>query len=153
MTRPDLVLACGLPPPDLALALRALQAAFGRRPERGSLDFGAASLAQDLWAAVPRDTQLDLRALLAAAAETDAEGVRARASAAANRLALVATGDVRAALRVVVGDDPFLAGTDPSTEAGFARAARRSEQVAALVRLAIDPVFSEIGWRIAPGPP
>jgi hypothetical protein len=153
MTMPDYLLACALPPNELAATLCAVEAAFGKSPARGSLDFAAASLAQNLWTAMPVETQEELRLVLDKAPAIDAEGVRTIAMGAVGRLGLAATGDVRAAVRVTVGDDPFLAGTDPSTEEGFKRAAHRSEHVAALIHLAIDPSFGQLGWRLAPVEP
>lgn len=142
-----LVLPCLMGTKDLNILLQAINAAFGRSPPRGSLHFVAASLAQDLWTAVPRAAQGDLRDLLAESESPDIDALKAEALAAAHRIALLLTGDAAAAVRTAVADDPFLAGTDPTTDEGLARAIERSEQVADLVRLALWPRY----WHLRLG--
>jgi tetratricopeptide (TPR) repeat protein len=147
MCHRSLVLPCLMGTKDLNILLQAINAAFGRSPPRGSLHFVAASLAQDLWTAVPRSAQGDLRDLLAESESPDIDALKAEALAAAHRIALLLTGDAAAAIRTAVADDPFLAGTDPTTDEGLARAIERSEQVADLVRLALWPRY----WQLRLG--
>jgi tetratricopeptide (TPR) repeat protein len=147
MCHHSLVLPCLMGTKDLNILLQAINAAFGRSPPRGSLHFVAASLAQDLWTAVPRASQGELRDLLAESESPDIDALKAEALAAAHRIALLLTGDAAAAVRTAVADDPFLAGTDPSTEEGLARAIERSDQVADLVRLALWPRY----WHLRLG--
>lgn len=144
MCHPDLILPCVMGSEDLDILIQATIAAFGQSPPRGSLHFVAASLAQDLWTAVPRATQEELKTLLTDASPTDIDAIRADALAAAHRLALLITGDVAAAIRVATSDDPALSSADVSTESGFAQVVERSEQVADLVRLALWPRYWEL---------
>jgi tetratricopeptide (TPR) repeat protein len=128
---------------ELAIMMEALRAAFGPSPRRGSLDPHTASLVQDLWTALPEKTQASLRKILAEPdePEQDAAGLQQEATSAAFAMALLVTGDIRAALRTAVAEDPFLAGTDPTTREGYARAAERSDIVADLVRMALWPSY------------
>jgi hypothetical protein len=147
MCHRSLVLPCLMGTKDLNILLQAVNAAFGRSPPRGSLHFVAASLAQDLWTAVPKSVQGDLRDLLAESVSPDIDALKAEALAAAHRIAMLLTGDAASAVRTAVADDPFLAGTDPSTEEGFIRAVEHSEQVADIVRLALWPRY----WQLRLG--
>jgi tetratricopeptide (TPR) repeat protein len=144
MGHPEVLVPCLIGLNDLQNLLMALQAAFGDHPPRGSLDFAAASLAQDLWSAVSPAAQQSLREFLKVGATPEVEGIRTHAHHSASLMALLATGDAAAALRVCVADDPFLAGTDPTTEDGFVRAIRKSSEMAALVRLALSPEYWEL---------
>lgn len=144
---PTLVLPGLMAGDDLTILLQALHAAFGQSPPRGSLHFQAASLAQDLWTAVPRGAQRELSDHLVGASLPDVDTLRAEALAAAHRIALLITGDAAAAIRTAVADDPFLAGIDPTTEEGYARAIERSELVADLVRFALWPEY----WQVRLG--
>lgn len=144
MGHPELLLPCVLKPDELRILLMALQAAFGESPPRGSLDFAAASLAQDLWTAVPRSAQGNLGQLLGMRPMPEVEEIRDRALRSATLLATLTTGDAATALRVSVADDPFLSGADPTTEEGFVRALQRSPSLTALVRLALSPKYWEL---------
>lgn len=141
---PQIVLPALMSGADLTITLQAIHAAFGKSPPRGSLHYLAASLAQDLWTAVPRDAQEALRGLLSNAALPDVDQLRTEALAASHRMALLVTGDAAAAFRTAVSDDPFLAGNDPTTEEGYLRAVERSEHIVDLVRMALWPRYWEI---------
>lgn len=144
----ELLLPCVLGADELHTLLMALQAAYGESPPRGSLDFAAASLAQDLWSAVPRSAQQSLRQLIGQRPPPEVDALRERAMRSATLLALLITGDAATAIRVMVADDPFLSGTDPSTDEGFVRVIRSSPNVRAVIRLALSPRYWEVRLSI-----
>lgn len=141
-TRPEHLLWSALPYDTSRAAYDAIAWAFGTPPGSPALAH-AASLGSRYHLLSAR-TQRELRRRLDEGALPPFDLVRRLGAIALHRAALVATGDLGAALLVVAAEDAALAGVDPRTLSGLATLLRRSALAQDLLRFAVSERYPEL---------
>jgi hypothetical protein len=146
-TRPEYVLARGLPEEHFRTLVSALQAAFGPVDANTKTDAAVARLGQDLWQLVNPRADRRLREIFASGSATSHE-LPLDASRRAARLAgLFACGDLPTAVRLVVAEQGIALDVPLTTPDGLADACDKHAEIAELVRLATRSEYAEARWN------
>ena len=141
-TRPEQLLWTALPTETSRAAYDAIGWAFGTPP--GSPALAHAAAFGKKYHLLSARTQRTLRRRLEEGALPSFEVVHRFGVVALHRAALVATGDLGAALLVLAAEDAALAGLQPRTVEGLAHLLRRSALAQDLLRFAVSDAYPDL---------
>lgn len=144
LARPEHVIGGVLAPKDAADLLEGARLAFSTvaAVRAGGASPGAKELAAALWQNVPARSQAPLAQLLRARADAlRPETLRAQTRAGAARAALLVSGSLASALRLLPLSEPELEDVALGGEQVFVQACQRSAALAETVRCALSDVF------------
>lgn len=149
-TAPEHLLWSALPLDASREAYDAIAWAFGT-PTESPLLAHAGRLGRE-YQRLPIRTQRDLRRRLEEGTLPPFETVRRLGGLALHRAALVATGDLGAALMVVAAEEPSLAGVELRVPAGLAALLQRSDLARDLVRFSVSDAYPQLRSGSPSGP-